>query len=311
MRFCLFFLFVLSIHATVNEPFRFELLSGYRNDHLHWHLETGGSGTLTQTQITRDALVWENGLTIRTIYRDLVLFLGGSYGAFGKGRMEVRYADLSFATDQPHFRFRTHGWAANTSGYFGYAINLTADRTYKVLLIPLFGFTADFEHFENSGAKPAPWESTDAVGATSYTMSAGGPNSIHSTWYGAFIGAAFQIEPGGPVNLRGGYCYNWLHALFRAKYENTVSLFDPTLISETETHFSFRAKGGGSLGHTGWGQIDWLISRDWQTGFGAKIHYYSSNLLETKLHEQSATLSQKLKIRWTSISGWFMISRRF
>jgi hypothetical protein len=322
MRIWFFSIIAFPLLATVNEPFRWELLSGYRNDRLHWHLQTGGTGLLNTSEVYRDVQFWENGLTIKTIHRDLVLFLRGSYSAFGKGSLFERYANLPFTSDTPRFRFDTDGWAADTSGYFGYAVNLTTDRTYKVIFIPLFGYSAHFEHLRGKNAHPNPFQSSNAVSATSYTMSASLPGSLHLTWFGVFVGAAFQIEPGGCLNFSGGYSYHWLNARFKTQYNNTVSLFNPGLISEQQNSFYFRTHGSGNLGQTGWGQIDYLISRFWRAGLGAQIHYYSTELLEANLHKQTASLvpaggvissefSQKLKIRWTSISGWFMLSREF
>ena len=319
---CILSTLVFPLFATVNEPFRWELLTGYRNDRLHWHLQTGGNGILNQSQIYRDLQFWENGLAIKTIHRDLVLCIRGSYGAFGKGSLFEKYANLPFASDEPRFRFDTHGWAADTTGYFGYAVNLTTDRTYKVILIPLFGYSAHFERLTGNNGRPHPLQSNDAVGASSYSMASSMPGSTHLTWYGVFVGAGFQIEPGGPLSFSGGYSYHWLNARFKTQYQNTVSLYNPGLLSEQQNSFHFRTKGNGNLGQSGWGQADYLISRFWRAGLGAQIHYYSTELLETVLREQTvqivpergeadSTISQKLKIRWTSISGWFMVSREF
>lgn len=121
MRFCSVFLCVLPLAATINEPLRCELFNGYRNDRLHWHLQEGGTGLLTYSELNRDVEFWENGLTLKTIHRDLAFFLRGSYAAFGKGSLFQRYSDLPFTAEQPQFRFNTDGWAADASGYFSYA----------------------------------------------------------------------------------------------------------------------------------------------------------------------------------------------
>ena len=322
MRIWIFSLLAFSLFATVNEPFRWEFLSGYRNDRLHWHLQTGGTGLLNTSEIYRDVQFWENGLTIKTINRDLVIFLCGSYGAFGKGTVFERYANLPFTSDEPQFRFATSGWAADTTGYFGYAVNLTTDRTYKVIFIPLVGYSAHFEHLRGKMGRPNPFHSSNAIGASSYSMTSSLPGSLHLTWYGVFLGGGFQIEPGGRLNFSGGYSYHWLNTRFRTQYENTVALFNPALLSQQENVFSFRTRGSGNLGQSGWGQIDYLTSLDWRVGLGGRIHYYSTELLESGLHKQTipvvppggatnTAISQKLKIRWTSISGWFMVSRAF
>lgn len=322
MRFWFLSVFVLPLAATVNEPFRWELTSGYRNDTLHWHLLTGGSGALTTSQIYRDVQFWENGLAIRTIYRDLAFCIRGSYGAFGKGSVAQRYGHLPFAYDEPQFKFQTDGWAADTSGYFGYAVNLTPDRTYKAILIPLLGYSAHFLRLRGKHGSPNPWESAKANGATSYTMSASLPGTLHQTWFGVFLGAGFQIEPGDGIVLSGGYSYHLLNTRFKAQYAYDRSLFNPALSNVTGNSYSFEAKGGGNLGQTGWAQIDFLIGLLWRIGFGAQLHYFSTELIETTLEEESVqtfpsgsvssgSIEQKLKVRWTPISGWFFFSRRF
>ena len=62
MKFWHFCFCVAPIFATVNEPLRIELFSGYRNDRLHWHLQEGGTGTLNYSEKYRDLQFWENGL---------------------------------------------------------------------------------------------------------------------------------------------------------------------------------------------------------------------------------------------------------
>jgi len=317
-----YFLFSVPLLATVNEPFRWEFFSGYRNDRLHWHLLTGGSGVVTASEIYRDVQFWENGLTIKTIYRDLVLSLKGSYSAFGRGTVFQKYGTLPFATDEPEFRFSADGWAADTSGYFGYAANLTSDRTYKAILIPWFGYSAHFERLKRQGGQPNPWTSGNAVGATSYSLVSSLPGWLHLTWFGAFIGGGFLIDPGGRLVFSGGYNYHFLNSRFKTEYKYTASLFNPALTSETENSFQFKSKGSGNLGQTGWAQVDYVISSLWRTGLGAEIHYYSTELRDTTLNEQSLSIvppgvamslamAQKLKIRWTSIAGWIMASRTF
>src|SRR5579864_9831520 len=101
VRYILLCLCFLTLRATVNEPFRWEVFSGYRNDRIHQH-------TPILSEIYRDVEFWENGLVLKAIHRDLAFFLKGSYSAL-----------------------ITHGWAADVAGYFGYAVNLTTDRTYK------------------------------------------------------------------------------------------------------------------------------------------------------------------------------------
>ncbi|MBI5273038.1 MAG: hypothetical protein HY861_03545 [Chlamydiia bacterium] len=322
MRIWPFLLLSASLLSTVNEPLRTCLLSGYRNDRLHWHLQSGGAGTLTYRELYRDVQFLENGLALQAIHRDLAFWLRGSYGAFGRGNLFQRYADLPFTAENPRFQFSTHGWAADASGYFGYAVNLTTDRTYKVIVIPLVGYSAHFEHLHRREGSPNPLQSEDAVGASSFSMQSSLPGSLHLTWYGFYVGAGFLIEPTERLRCSGGYSYHWLGARLKTQMTEIVSLYDPSLFSEQSTQSSLHTKGSGNLGQTGWAQIEWAPLLLWRIGFGSQIHYFSTSLLETRVKEQQESLvpspassertrTQKLKMRWVPISGWFTVSREF
>lgn len=168
MRKILFFL-AASLYATVNEPLRFELFSGYRNDKIHWHLQDpGNGGALTYSQIFRDLQYWLNGLVLKVIHRDLTFFLRGAYG------------------------FQGSQWCADASGYFGYAVNLTADRTYKVILTPLIGYAGYFEDL----------------------------HPFRMVWNGFFLGGQFTFETGGPLILTAGWAYNMMHTRVHTHIES-------------------------------------------------------------------------------------------
>lgn len=322
MKFYSLLIFCFPLAATVNEPLRVEFFSGYRNDRIHWHLQQGGEGTLLYSEIYRDVEFWENGLTMKAIHRDLSFFLKGGYSTFGRGAIFQRYANQSFATDQPKFQGSSNGWAADGSGYFGYAANLTADRTYKFIATPLIGYSAHFEQLKRGGISPSPFESNEAIEASSYTMSSQLPRALHLTWYGFLFGIGINIQPGNRVIFDAGYSYHLLNVNFKTQVENQISLFNPDLISDEKTYFSVHPKTGGNHGHTGWAQLDFLLSRAWRFGLGAQIHYFVTNVLETDRNQEvtnllssdpstSSEIDQKFKLRWTSVSGWIEASREF
>ena len=291
------------LFATVNEPLRLEFFSGYRSDRPHWHLqEPGSGGALTYSERARDVQFWENGLCLKAIHRDVVFNLRGSYAAFGRGRVFERYADLIFTSDQPHFQFSSRGFAADTSGYLGFAVNLTADRTYKVLFIPLLGFSAHFEQLRRQNGTPAEYE------GGGFTMNSRLPQKLYQTWYGLFLGSGFQIEPGGRLVLQAGYSYHWLQCKFKANVENNVFIFNRGLIN-TKTKIS--VSNGGNMGHTGWAELDYLCTRLWRIGLGAQIHYFSTRALNAALDQNGENSHEKFKLRWTSISGYLQTSREF
>lgn len=236
MKYFLLSLFAFPLLASVNEPLRIQVFTGYRNDRIHWHNQT-------ESQLYRDVQYWENGIGFKVIHRDLTFFLRGAYGTFGKGTL-----------DQNSEQSDTSGWTADGVGYFGYAINLTADRSYKVLLTPLIGYSGSFEQLTSM---------------------------FRQVWNGVLLGGNFTIEPIAPLIFNAGYSFHFLHNRMRAQ---TVEM-----------------NSSGNKGHTGWAQMDWIVTYLWRLGLGGQLHYFSSR----------GNYSKHFKLRWTSVSGWAQISREF
>jgi hypothetical protein len=269
MRLLLPLFFAASLFATVNEPLRFELFSGYRNDRTHWHLqEPGDGGAVTYSELYRDIQYWENGLVLKVIHRDLTFFLRGAYGTFGKGTL------IEKIPDQTNSRYGTDGWTADGTGYFGYAVNLTADRTYKVILTPLIGYSAHFEQLT--------------------------PRAFRLVWNGFLFGGGFTIEPGGRLAFNVGYAYNILHNRVHSKFTGPTNFY------------SLKTDSGGNMGQTGWAQMDWLLPRHWRVGIGGLLNYYSTSVVNAHIEQLTAgDITQKFKLRWTAFSAWFQFGREF
>ena len=312
----------LSLFATVNDPIRCEIMTGYRNDRLHWHLQSpGDSGALSYSERYTNLNFWDNELVIRAIHRDLVLYLQGGYAAFGTGDLVQRYANLSYATDQPHLQFDNNSWAADAMGYVGYAVNLTAGRTYKFIVMPLLGYTAEFEQVRRQGT--SQYSSDDAVGATSYRLDTRFPKTLNQTWYGFFVGGGLRFEPGGRMIFECGYAYNWLHLYFKTQFEETLFQFDgAALQTETQTISRVKTKSTGNLGQTGWASLEYWLDQAWRAGLAAQVRYFTSSVLTVNQKDAITPIApaaaasntefpQKLKLRWTSISVFFTISRKF
>lgn len=297
-RFLYLLLFPAFLRATVNEPPRCALLTGYRNDLLHWHLQDkGDGGEVVYTEKYRDVEFWENELAFNVIHRDLVLSVWGGYAAFGRGNLKERYGVLPYTSESPQLSFNTSGWALDGMGHLGYAVNLTPDRTYKVILIPWFGFSGHYETLQRKG--------NDVWSSGNITLTSTFQKRLDQTWYGIYLGGGFRMEPGGRLSFEAGYAYHWLHLKFSTGWtsEATVGLTPLT------TPSSLSLSSGGNMGHTGWLSATCKLDRAWSLGAMGQIYYYASKVLSTSVEENATSLPRKFKLRWTSISGLFTISR--
>ncbi len=301
----------LAAIASVNEPMRWEWQTGYRNDNLHWHLLNPGDGDeLTYTEHYRNLQFWENALALRVIYRDIAVFARGA-GSFGNGSLKQSFANLPYTFEEPQLCFSTSVWAMEGWGYFGYAVNLTADRLYKVILIPFLGCSVNYEHLDRHGSHTA---TGPAVGAETFSLTSTLPGAEKITIYGPLLGGFFLIEPGGQFQLEAGYAYHWLHLRFKSKNHTQATLFNAgSPVSQTEALNTLTVKDGSNLGHSGWARIDGLVTKEWRCGLFAQIQYFSSRVLSVTLQDKTNHTStpQKYKARWTAVSGGATISRTF
>jgi hypothetical protein len=277
MKFLAIFLSAAGLFATVNEPLRWEILSGYRNDRTHWHLQDPGEGAaITYSELYRDIEYWENGLVLKVIHRDLTFFLRGAYGTFGRGTAYQRYPEIQTRTHTS-----TTGWTADGSGYFGYAVNLTADRTYKVILTPLIGYCGYFEQLKKKDT----------------------PGNFRLVWNGFLFGGGIAVEPGGNLIFNVGYSYHLMHNQVRTAAEN---------MGGAPARQSIKTSSGGNSGQSGWAQMDWLLGYYWRLGIGGQIHYFSTRVVDATVGQAGrGDFSQKFKLRWTPVSAWAQISRTF
>jgi hypothetical protein len=292
---------------------RWEWGSGYRNDTLHWHLQNPDNRQLTYSEQDRDLQFWENQLTIRVIYRDIAIFARGSYGAFGGGSFKQKYSNLNFSPDPIFFFWQPKSWNLDGWGYFGYSVNLTPDRTYRVVLIPMIGFNVDYEQFHCGKRKEAFGGAI--LPAASYSMSSRLPGSQRMCWFGPLIGAVAMIHPGGRLRFEAGYAYHWLHLRFTTIMQSEISTYSANmdLINQSAQYDKLKVKDHSNLAHSGWGRFDYILSDAWRAGLEASIQYLSSRVLNARIKNEFINMRtvQKFKARWTAISGVLSISRTF
>lgn len=313
--------FPLVLFATVNEPFRIELQTGYRNDNLHWHVQDAGDGgVLYSSEKYRNLQFWENGLALKMIYRDFAFYVWGDYAAFGRGDLRQRLANQSYATDQAYLTLPVDSWAADWDAYFGYAVNVTDARTYKVLVIPLLGYSGNYEVIHRLGSQT--WVSTNAIGGTSYQVLSTFPSALRQAWNGVYLGLGVRIDPGWRLTFDAGWAYHWIHLDFKTQFQEEVSLYNPGLTSQYIQLNTIDSSSGANIGHSGWAQMDYAIDNHWNIGIRATIQYYVTRVIavtqtQTTTHlipasaDTSVILEQKLKLRWTPVSALMTVSRAF
>ena len=146
--------------------------------------------------------------------------------AFGQGSLKQKYANLNFTPDTPIFSWQPTSWNLDGWGYFGYSVNLTADRTYHVILIPMIGYGVNVEQLDSDGiADPLP--ALLVFPAQSFSMTTAltgkGENVLVRPSFSAVYSSS---SPEGRLQFEAGYAYHRLHLRFRIEKTNQcLSLF--------------------------------------------------------------------------------------
>lgn len=272
-RFFLALCFIAKLTA-IDEPPRVELFSGYRNDRIHFHLQTPAKGILTYSELNRDVQFWENGLVFDVISKGFVFQAGVSYSGFGRG---VTFQ--KFPLESLRFRSHTQGMAIDARAAIGLAVNLTPERFYKVILMPIVGGSCHFDQIDRNQS----------------TL----PGKLGQSFYGAFLGPNFLIQTDEGWTFRANYEYHFLHLSLNTQYQLAQQ--------KTKIHSS----SGGNLGHTGFAQLEYEVLKSWNLGLGAKINYFSSRVVPASVQDLTGKRKEKLKLRFTSVSGFIDISKSF
>lgn len=263
--------------ASVNIPIRWEWLTGYRSDHIHWHILDSKNRNLLESERVRDLQFWENALQYRAIYRDLSFFLNAAYGGWGRGLIKQKFYSPVHHPEILKDSESIKGWAFDGWGSFGYAIDLTADRTYRTILIPMIGFGTDMEqiHQKSSGAD-------------------------RMIWFGPLFGGIVMIQPGSSFQFEASYSYHRQH-------------FRMTVHKKWEISEKIKVKDSGNLSHLGWARMDYLLNCHWRVGLEGQIQYFTTRILDASIKNQSnhQHQSSKFKARWTCVSGLFILARNF
>lgn len=307
--------FLFPLFSTVNEPLKVSFYSGYRNDKLHSHLQEGGTGLTTYSENEKGIEFWQNGIYLKTIHRDFAFYLQGNYSAFGRGNVTQKYKNVSFTGDPLNFSYSTTGFATDAEGLFGYAVNLTPDRTYKTLLIPQVGYSFFFEQLKRKG-------NTTTVSGNDFMMTSSLPGRQNVYWYGFFTGGWLYLEPSQLVSLLLGYDYHFLKHSLRSEIQNRVrELSGDDLASEILESNDLKAHAG-AVGQSGLLELTYAFSRSFQVGIGGRILYFSTKDASAREEISQTTLfpdpgsstfqrREKYKMRFASVSGWMNLIYEF
>lgn len=300
------------LFGSITQPFTMDLGNGYREDHLLLRLFLpGDASTRIYQEKYKHLRFLQTDLTLRTIQRDIFIWINGGAATIGKGSLSQGSFQLDFTDTSPSYLYDTDGYAFHAIGLLGYGVNLTPDRYYRVVLTPTVGYSGYWEWIKPNSPKPNP-DQIPLTGDSFANVAASKPRKTFFRWNGFVLGANIHLAPGGPVFFDLFYAYHFLQFRERVSFKLDIDRFsDPdTLTTATSLTFSGRPKTNDANGHLGMIKASWPFSKHWEGSLLGKIFYFSTHIGDFDLQEEdlttfpasSSTTTDKRKFKFTQLS---------
>ena len=279
-------LFSSALFATFSEPFTFEMQTGYREDHLNWRLKPEGDTNLdTYHEQYTHLRLWQNNLVFQSIHRDIYILAEGGYGSFGKGDMNQNsIRNLSKLS----YTFQTDAVMAYGKGIFGYFVNLTPMRYYRIGLIPLVGYSIYHTKIRRKNPNPHLFHAISSIMQDPVEVFSSLHRDLKLQWYGPFLGGVIYIYPGAKFVFEAGYHYHRLQMRQIVYNEFLMRFFDSTreITRETNQIEKGKIRIGNNLGHQGILKATYLLSKYIRLSVLGKLFYFSTQATTVHLEKQ-------------------------
>lgn len=277
MKIFLFFSFFLTggiVFATTSKPLSLEVNTGYRQDHLKWSISQDPATTIYR-ETYKKLQFWQSEFTLRKIHRDLFFQALGTYATIGQGGLQQHTRTPEFLTTNDFF-FSTKGQAFQVQGSFGYLVNLTPDRYYKVFVLPLVGYLYDYENIKRYSPTPNPYL-PDEFSAVESDLS---EKNLTLKWNGPFLGVEFWIEPLSLWQFQVGYSFHFLHQDLSTWIIQNEQIYSQNsiLVVQSTLKDKVNIDNGGNIAHFGKVKASVQFKRGWYLNFEGKIHYFSGQV---------------------------------
>jgi len=285
----LFFLFPICLFGSVCVPFTMDLKTGYRQDHIR--IKTVLPGENLAREKYKNVRFYQTDLTMRTIQRDIYLLLNGGYGALGKGEAFVNPYPLDFTSVPTSFALCTEGNSYHVKGIFGYGVNLTPERYYRVVLTPLVGYGAIWQYLKRKDPSPNPFTASNAPGQTNtFSLSINeSDDNLYTSWRGFIVGGNLWITPGGPFSLRLDYGYHFMKVYQNLFQEQSILRYDgnDSLTNREILTYKTRVRKNGAHGHSGSFEIIYLLTEHLNLSLEGGAFYYFSTTQSVDVKKNS------------------------
>jgi hypothetical protein len=313
----------LCLFATIIEPFSLDTSIGYREDTLRFRIiDPGDASTRIYQDKYKNLKFMQTELTLRKIQRDIYLWITGGYAFFGSSDYSQTSLNILNVTPTPNYQFNTSGWAAHVMALFGYCVNLTPERYYRVVFTPCAGYAGYWEHLTPKNPSPNP--AVISTGGNTTDLFSNIKPKTHYRWNGWIVGGNIQIKPGNGAifDLFYGYQFLQLRKTIRFGFLTQITDNNGNIISSTQQKFNGKPKTNGGHGHYGTVRAGYPFTNYLEGALWARVDYNSSHIQDFHLDEKtnaifpspsesSATTNEKFKFTQLTLVGMGQLSWKF
>ncbi len=208
---------------TISETLNCSTSLGYQETSLKWSAKSDGETLCSQNFDHLNFLAFN--FSLGTIQRNFLFDTKVSYAILGRG-------DLLEKTPLFSLNATTKGSTVSPLLELGYIIHLTPDHFNKLRLIPKMGYGATFIYYDvkNVTSNSANYENNLYQSLSLKTL--------RQTWYGFFLGGAFQLLAHDGFTIEGGYFYHFenLTHSFKSSWQSLSSSQSIDYRSKFNTH---------------------------------------------------------------------------
>lgn len=298
------------VFATVNQPWTLEIGTGYQEDQTKWRLQDKGDLATQLYAEKYDAIrFWTQYARLYTVWRDIYLSTSFRYGFLGYGCMDQKSIAEGLTSANPTFVFDTSGISYLLKGKFGFQIDLTPMRYYKLIFAPIATYIWGYERLDRR-PNQSNFSQSDLVLQSSLDQ------NMNFHWYGPGIGLEIYYNPGNPFTFSTGYTYSWVN-MHHSIYNNLfiMDLNDSgQLIQERRDIIQGKIKHGGNLCQSGFLKIEADIVKHFRMNVLGTIDYFTSIVKPVKVTNRTEIIAptasitevrrtRNFKTRWTTVSA--------
>lgn len=298
-----------------------DLFSGFREDSFSYKLVSDTKeDVLNYREKFHHPKYIQSGICFHLLKNGF--YLSSSFGYAPLLTHKMRIIDTDSDHNPYSFDYKTKGYDFGSSGEVGIAANLTPDRIYKFIVIPLGGYRGEWKIYKRRHPKQNPltiFQNGDELGAYSSV-----DKKLRQIWYGPFVGGKIIIVPNDFISFDIAYHFNWmkLKLKFQSLLETKETDKDNHLIYQKIIEKNMDDTLSDSYSHNALLKITFNSSKRVKIALSVIYNYFMSDKekgivrIDTKEHypvnvHSSQNSVIKVFSRWWNISGVFELVFQF